>query len=219
MVTKSGTNDVHGNIYGFFRNQRLNAANALTNTKLPLTQTQYGASLGGPVVHDRTFYFANFEQRELNQSGLITIAPANAAAINARLQSTGYAAPQVSTGLYPNPVHTTNFLAKLDHQFSRNDQFSARYSLYDVASDNSRGVGGLSAVSAAAGLDNRDQTISASNIYSISPQTVNETRGQVTHSKLDASPNDLIGPAVSISGVASFGRLSEFTHRPIKQSV
>src|SRR6185312_10708519 len=120
MVTKTGTNSLHGDAYGFFRNQRLNAANALTNTKLPLTQTQYGASLGGPVVHDRTFYFANFEQRELNQSGLITIAPANAAAINARLQSTGYAAPQVSTGLYPNPVHTTNFLAKLDHQFSRN---------------------------------------------------------------------------------------------------
>ena len=63
MVTKSGTNALHGDIYGYFRNQRFNAANALSNTALPMTQTQYGASLGGPVVRDRTFYFANFEQR------------------------------------------------------------------------------------------------------------------------------------------------------------
>ena len=85
VVTKSGTNALHGDLYGYFRNQRFNAANPLSNTKLPLTQTQYGASLGGPVMQDRTFYFANFEQRALNQSGLITIAPANVAAINARL--------------------------------------------------------------------------------------------------------------------------------------
>ena len=90
MVTKSGTNTLHGDLYGYFRNQRFNAANPLSNTKLPLTQAQYGASLGGPVIQDRTFYFANFEQRQLNQSGLITIAPANVAAINSRLAAVGY---------------------------------------------------------------------------------------------------------------------------------
>jgi hypothetical protein len=72
VITKSGTNGLHGDLYGYFRNSRLNAANALSNTVLPLTQAQYGASLGGPVFRDRTFYFVNFEQRELNQSGLIT---------------------------------------------------------------------------------------------------------------------------------------------------
>jgi hypothetical protein len=76
VVTKSGTNAVHADLYGYFRNQRFNAANPLSNTKLPSTQAQYGASLGGPVKQDRTFYFANFEERSLNQSGLITIAPA-----------------------------------------------------------------------------------------------------------------------------------------------
>ena len=62
-----------GDIYGYLRNQRLNAANPLSNSKLPVTQAQYGASLGGPIVRERTFYFANFEQRMLNQSGLVTI--------------------------------------------------------------------------------------------------------------------------------------------------
>lgn len=208
VVTKSGTNTLHGDLYGYIRNQRFNAANPLSNTKLPSTQSQYGASLGGPVVHDRTFYFANFEQRLLNQSGLITIAPANVAAINARLAATGYPGLPITTGLYPNPVHNTNFLAKLDHQFSAKDQFSARYSLYDVASKNSRGAGALSAASASSGLDNRDQTIALGNVAALSSRTVNETRAQFTRSNLAALPSDPLGPAVSISGVATFGTLS-----------
>ncbi len=208
VTTRSGTNQLHGDAYGYLRNSRLNAANALLHAALGLTQAQYGASLGGPVVRDRTFYFANFEQRELNQSGLITIAPADVAAINARLQQAGYAGPQIATGLYPNPVHNSNGLAKVDHQFSARDEFSIRYSIYDVHSSNSRGAGALSAASASAGLDDTDHTLAVSNIATISSRLVNETRGQFTHSSLAALPSDPVGPAVSISGVASFGTLS-----------
>ena len=168
MVTKSGTNTLHGDLYGYFRNQRFNAANPLNNTKLPSTQAQYGASLGGPVIADRTFYFANFEQRRLNQSGLITITDANVAAINARLAAVGYQGSPIATGLYPNPVHNTNFLGKVDHQFKQNDQFTVRYSLYDVNSTNSRGAGALNAATASQGLDNTDQTIAVSNILTLS---------------------------------------------------
>ena len=208
MVTRSGTNTLRGTAYGYFRNQRMNAANALSNTKLPLTQAQYGASLGGPVVRDHTFYFSNFEQRMLNQSGLITITPANVASVNARLVAAGYPGSKISTGLYSNPVHSTNFLARVDHQLSRTDEFSLRYSLYSATSSNSRGAGALSAASASAGLDNTDQTIAVSNVKTFSPRLVNETRGQYSRSNLDALPSDPLGPAVSISGVASFGTLS-----------
>jgi hypothetical protein len=210
MVTKSGANDMHGDVYGFFRNQDLNAANALTHATLPITQGQYGASLGGPILKDRTFYFANFEQRILNQAGspVITITPGNAAAVDARLTSVGYRGPLISSGEYANPVHNANVLAKVDHRISENDQLTARYSFYDVNATNSRGVGGLSAVSAAAGLNDVDHTFAVSNIYSFSTRTVNETRAQFTNSNLLAPPNDAIGPAVSISGVASFGTLS-----------
>ena len=208
VVTKSGTNEMHGDLYGYLRNQRFNANNPLSHDKLPLTQAQYGASVGGPVVRDRTFYFTNFEQRILNQSGLVTISPADVEAINGRLLASGYQGPQITTGLYPNPVHNVNFLGKVDHQFSSKDQFSIRYSLYDVNAPNSRGAGGLSAPSASSDLDNRDQTVAVSNILAFSSRTVLETRGQFTYSNLQAPPSDLIGPAVSISGVATFGRLS-----------
>jgi Carboxypeptidase regulatory-like domain/TonB dependent receptor len=208
MVTKSGTNTWHGSLYGFLRNKRFNAANALSRSKLPLTQGQYGASLGGPIIRDRTFFFSNFEQRLLNQSGLVTISPANVSAINARLAAAGYRGPLIATGLYPNPVHNVNFLGKIDHEFSPKNQFSARYSLYDVNARNSRGAGALSAPTASSDLENKDQTVAVSNTATLSPRTVNETRGQFTYSDLKALPGDPIGPAVSISGVASFGTLS-----------
>jgi hypothetical protein len=208
VVTKSGGNALHGDLYGYLRNSRLNAANALSNTVLPLTQAQFGASISGPLVRDKTFYFANFEGRDLNQSGLATISPTNAATINARLASTGFPGPRISTGDFSNPVHNQNTFAKVDQHFSVADQFSARYSLYHVDSINSRGAGGLSAPTASANLFDTDQTIAASNILTLSPRMVNETRVQFTNSSLSAPPSDPIGPAVSISGVATFGTLS-----------
>lgn len=208
VLTKSGTNVVHGDVYDYARDDRFNAANALSGTTLPMSQSQYGASVGGPIVRDRTFFFSNFEQRRLDQSGLVTISPANIAAINARLAAVGYPGSPIVTGEYLNPVHTTNLLGKVDHQFSGKDQFSVRYSLYGANSSNSRGAGALSAPTASAGLDNRDQTVAFSNTVSLSERMVNETRAQVAHGDLKAPPSDPVGPAVSIAGVASFGTLS-----------
>jgi hypothetical protein len=207
VVTKSGTNNLHGDVYGYFRDDNLNGKNALTGTKLPMSQQQYGASVGGPVARDRTFYFLNVEQRRLDQSGLTTIAQASADAINARLRAVGYAGQGVSTGIYRNPVDSTNLLGKVDHQFSGRNQMSVRYSVYDVTSSNARGAGGLSAPSASSGLDNRDQTIAVSNTVTVSSRTVNETRAQLAYSDLEALPSDQIGPSVNIAGVASFGTL------------
>jgi hypothetical protein len=216
FVTHSGSNVWHGTGYGFLRNQRLNAANALALRQVPLTQAQFGGSAGGPLRHERTFVFANAEARNLNQDANtpIVITPANAAAINARLTATSYAGPLLSIDpstaatLYANPVHAQNVFARLDHHFTAADSFAARYSFYHVSAQNSRGAGGLNYTSAAAALFDTDQTIALSNIFVLSPRIANETRAQFTHSRLDAPVNDNIGPAVSISGVAAFGTLS-----------
>jgi Carboxypeptidase regulatory-like domain/TonB dependent receptor-like, beta-barrel len=224
VVTKSGTNAAHGEVYSYFRDDRFNAPNPLTKDpvtgeaiKLPLNQKQYGASLGGPIVRDRTFYFSNFEQRKLDQSGLVTILPAAVSAINARLAAVNYPGSRIATGVYPNPIHTTNVLGKVDHQFNGRDQFTVRYSLYDANSSNSRGAGALNAATASAGLDNIDQTIAVSNTLSLSSRTVNETRAQFAYGDLKAPPTDPIGPAVSIAGIASFGTLSGSPHRRVNR--
>ncbi len=208
VVTKSGTNLLHGTVYDYIRDDRFNAKNALSGAKLPMNQAQYGGSLGGPIVSNRTFYFGNVERRQLDQTGLATISDANVSAVNARLGTVGYQGPLIVTGVYPNPVDTTNVLAKVDHQVNGRDQLSVRYSLYDVAAENSRGAGGLIAPSASSGLDNRDQNLAMSNTLAISSRTVLETRAQFAHSDLQAPPTDPIGPAVSIAGVASFGTSS-----------
>lgn len=208
VVTKSGTNALRGTTYYYARDDRFNAENPLLRAKLPMDQMQYGGSLGGPVVANRTFYFANLEQRRLDQTGLTTIAEANAGAINARLISVGYAGPPVATGAYPNPVDTANAFGKVDHQIDERDQLSVRYTLYDVRAENSRGAGGLNAPSASSRLDTLDQAVALSNTLILSARTVLETRGQFAHSDLRAPAADAIGPAVSIAGVAAFGTSS-----------
>jgi hypothetical protein len=205
ILTQSGSNEFHGDAYEFFRNQRLDARNALASDRLPLTQNQYGASLGGPIFKDGTFFFSNFEQTRQNTAGIITIAPSTVAAVNGLLLADGYGGQPIGTGEYPTTLDTTNFFAKLDHRMGDRDQLSLRYSLYDVSSLNSRNAGGLGAVSRGTNLYDRDQTIALNNIATITPNLVDETRVQYTRSRLSAPVNDLVGPAVNISGVANFG--------------
>ena len=208
VVTKSGTNALRGSLYGFFRDDAFNGTNALTGTKLPMDQQQFGLSLGGPVRRNRTFFFANLERKVLDQTGVVSITPENVTTINARLAQVGYQGLPVATGLYPNPVHSSNLLGKIDHQFSGADQFSVRYALYDVVSDNARGVGNLNAPSGSTALDNVDHSIAISNVWMISSNTVSETRVQIAHGDLEAYSTDRIGPQVTISGVATFGTFS-----------
>ena len=208
MVTRSGTNQLRGTAYGYFRDSRMNAADALSGRRLPMSQQQYGGSLGGPLTRDRTFFFANAEHRQLDQTGLTTITPANVALINARLAAVGYQGSPVTTGPYDNPVDTLHVLAKIDHAVAGRDQLGARYSLYDVAAANSRGAGGLAAPSASSALDNRDHSFAVSNTLTLGARTVNETRAQLVFADLRAPASDSVGPAVNIAGIATFGTLS-----------
>lgn len=205
VVTKSGGNDLRGTAYEYFRDHALNGANALSGSRLPMRQSQFGGSLGGPVVANRTFYFGNVERRVLDQTGLVTVSAANAAAVNARLAAAQYAGIGVAGGVYENPVDSTNVLAKVDQSFGSRGLLSARYSRYGVSARNARGAGGLSAPSAAAGLDSTDQAIAVNSTLVLSPRTMIETRAQFAASDLRALPSDPIGPAVAIAGVASFG--------------
>ncbi len=73
VVTKSGTNELHGNIFGFLRHRSFQARNAFAPIEdPPFTRAQYGFTLGGPLDKGRTFFFAAFEQRRRNESGFFT---------------------------------------------------------------------------------------------------------------------------------------------------
>jgi hypothetical protein len=73
VITKSGTNDLHGNVFGFLRHRSFQARNAFAPIEdPPFTRTQYGFTIGGPFDRDRTFFFFAFEQRRRNESGFFT---------------------------------------------------------------------------------------------------------------------------------------------------
>jgi len=205
ILTRSGTNEWRGSLYGFARNQRFDARNPIAPTKDFLTQAQYGGTMAGPLRRERTFFFANFEQTRRNYSAVLTIDPGNVTTINNRLRAINYAGPLISTGVVPASFDTTNFFTRVDHSINQRNQLSGRYSLYHINAGNSRSVGGLNAVSRGTGLGDTDQTVVVSNVTTISSRTLNEARVQFTNSKLDAPVNDEVGPAVNISGVASFG--------------
>ncbi len=61
IVTRSGTNKLHGTLYDFFRNDALNANNYFASRKERLKQNQYGLTAGGPIVHDHAYFFAYYE--------------------------------------------------------------------------------------------------------------------------------------------------------------
>ena len=205
ILTRSGTNDWRGSVYGFFRNQRFDARNPLAPTKDLLTQAQYGGTISGPLRNDRTFFFTNFEQTRRNYSAVLTIAPAAVDTINNRLRGVNYAGPLISTGVVPASFDTTNFFGRIDHKINARNDLSARYSLYHIDAVNSRTLGGLNAVSRGSGLSDTDQTAQVSNVTTLSSRTVNEARFQYTNSRLDQPVNDTVGPAVNIGGVANFG--------------
>ncbi|HET9478560.1 MAG TPA: carboxypeptidase regulatory-like domain-containing protein [Pyrinomonadaceae bacterium] len=205
ILTRAGTNDFRGNVYGFFRNQRFDARNPLAPTKDLLTQAQYGGTFGGPLRRDRSFFFTNFEQTRRNYSAVITIAPAAVNTINNRLRAVNYPGALIETGVVPASFDTTNFFIRIDHRLNARNQLSGRYSLYHIEAANSRTVGGLNAVSRGSGLNDTDQTMQVTNVTTLSNRTVNEARFQLTNSRLAAPVNDTIGPAVGISGVANFG--------------
>ena len=79
VVTKSGTNNIRGNVFGFIRHKSIQAKNPFApvidndpDKKPPFTRAQYGLTFGGPLVKDRMFFFYSFEQRRRQESGFFT---------------------------------------------------------------------------------------------------------------------------------------------------
>jgi hypothetical protein len=73
VVTKGGTNQWQGNVFGFLRHKSFQARNAFAPiNNPPYTRAQYGGTLGGPLLKDRTFVFIAFEQRQRHESGFFT---------------------------------------------------------------------------------------------------------------------------------------------------
>jgi hypothetical protein len=176
IVTKSGTNNIHGSGYFFGMNQALNKPYALNPPDPRLQQNQYGATLGGPVLKDKTFFFLNYEgQRRAQTNQYSTVVLTNIDAINATKAALGITPEDL--GL----LHTNNydgFLGKLDHRFTTDNTLSIRYNMLHSKADGFLGGNGRGSPAPSTARNNTvmDQTLTGSEISILSPRLVNEAR-------------------------------------------
>lgn len=73
IITKSGTNELRGSAYAFYRNDRFDARDYFATVDPILNQHQYGGSLSGPVVPDRTFFFGDYERLRSDRGQVNTL--------------------------------------------------------------------------------------------------------------------------------------------------
>ncbi|MBI4456050.1 MAG: TonB-dependent receptor [Acidobacteria bacterium] len=149
-ITKSGTNEFHGSLFEFHRNDNLDARNFFAREKDPFVRNQFGGSIGGPIVKDQTFFFANYEglRDRLGQTARINVP--TAAARQGILpglppvQVAESVKPYLSLWPLPNgrdfgdgrgeyiysfsePTDENYVVGKVDHNFSQDHSFSVRY--------------------------------------------------------------------------------------------
>lgn len=208
IITKSGTNQFHGDVFGYFRNNIFDARNYF-NTRLdqdgnpnpqsPFRNANFGGTLGGPIVRNRTFFFLAYEgQREAAGSDFLltlptadeigqarSLAVANGAAPNPGLDHVLSYFPSTTTGLQNVTVVDQNnldsFIAKIDQQLSDREQLAVRYAFSQGYQQFPLGsLGGYGSGSRlpqfAQTSPTRVQVLSASLLSVIRPALVNEAR-------------------------------------------
>jgi hypothetical protein len=108
VVTKSGTNEFHGSVYEFFRNDVLNAHgfSFQPTPKPPFKQNQFGGTIGGPVIKDKVFFFGSYEGRRIVRGIVSQQVPVPTAADEAGDFSAGGSAAPFSGTLTDNTVAT-----------------------------------------------------------------------------------------------------------------
>jgi len=138
MITKSGTNDYHGSLFGFFRDQALNAQNVFEGEKGPYSRQFFGGSFGAPIIKDKLFgFFALERQRE---STSLAETPFAFTQLSLVTDLGAQPAPTI-----PTPFYEWRYNGRLDYRF--NDRHTAYISYTsqsnDGQNDQSDGLGDL----------------------------------------------------------------------------
>jgi hypothetical protein len=212
-VTPSGTNSMHGEGAYLFRRNPFSAfpfffgCTGVASTcgappagsVLPATQVDTGtADVGGPIIKNRAFYYVGWEQtrRDLSSTALVTITPANAAAIGLKPQPS--AVPNVQTGKF--------FIAKSDVQLNSANRATVRWLRFHNDAPYNSG-GGLQSLEWATNFLDAMDSVAGQLVSTVGSNMLNEFRLQYAHRHQGsvANSDSGTGPAVTVTGIASFG--------------
>ena len=204
IITKSGTNKVHGSVYEYFRNDAMDASNALAAGFNKLRQNQFGATLGGPIQKDKTFFFGNYEgQRHVESPFYNSAVIQNLEEINdTKVNVFGLPAENLRVN---RSINYDNLLFRVDHTFNEKEALFARYFFNDQRSTNLSPLNdGFDLPSGFKNNSLRDQSVVGNLTSVLSTSLVNELRSQYAHRSFDF-PTVSTQPHLEVANVFTMG--------------
>ncbi|MDQ3131954.1 MAG: TonB-dependent receptor, partial [Acidobacteriota bacterium] len=241
-VTKSGTNEFRGSAFYLIRPEKLarpnsfakaldeqrlstiviNGVTGLDATLAP-TQQQFGGSLGGPIVKNKLFFFASYEQqkftapRQIFYNSLVTAVPNGVGQTEAfnfyRAQEVPYESTNDAKGL----------LGKIDWNINDANRFNARYSFSDNEAINGVATGETAldpttnnSLSTNGTEKNRNHGVVSQLISTLSSNIINEFRFQYAYEQRPRIPNEVvanINTAIGVYGTRNFLPTTQFDKR------
>jgi outer membrane receptor protein involved in Fe transport len=187
IITRSGTNEWHGALYEYFRNDKMDAVNLLQATGAHvLRQNQYGAAIGGPLRKDKTFVYGNYEAQRRGESPFYNSAVlSNIKAIN-EVKAIYGLTPEPNLGSVLRTNDSDNGFARMDHRFTDSENMFVRYFANDGRLLNQSPLNdGFDLPSAFKDNFYRDQSLAGTLASVISPKLVNELRMQYARRSFD----------------------------------
>jgi hypothetical protein len=157
IVTRSGTNDLRGGLFGFFRDDAFKAANWFTGNKEPFSRKQYGGAVGGPILQNRTHYFVSAEQQADDETTV----------------------PNTGASYLDTPTAATNDVTlgfvKLDHQLAEAHRLFASYAATYSETLN-QSIGGSATVEYGTNRIRKTHAATIGETWVVSDRAVNDFR-------------------------------------------
>lgn len=204
VVTKSGSTNFHGSAFYYLRHRELSPKNVFGFDTAP-TRQQFGASLGGPLIKDRTYFFTVFDGQQEHQPLTVRFNAKNGPLELVNKQGTFTTTNDVET-----------YLAKIDHRLSSRNDLSARYSFSTNRAANATNFGVTDSSLENNGTErNSTHTAIVSLNSSLSTGVINELRAHYSYESRPRTNNlenddfkSIAGPEIRIIGCCALGGLA-----------
>jgi hypothetical protein len=227
VVTKSGSNHLHGSLFDYTRNSLFDARQAFLNSKPTSQQQQFGFTVGGPIKRNRAFFFAGFDQHIFhvptvvqfdNGSSVVTPEPGTGPETPGDYEASDQAlvfasAAQLSQqgGLFPSKMTGNAGFAKVDFNISPRNYLTLRVNTSSYSGQNNVFLDPSSPLTTYGISDNGEEQVATESaalslLSGISPHLVNHFRAQFTHD-LQQSSSNTSAPLTRITNtIDGFGR-------------
>jgi hypothetical protein len=172
IVTKSGTNDLKGSAFGFFRAKALRAKGALDLDKTDYSRQQVGFTAGGPIARDRTFFFGSYEH--VHEKNFTLFRPGGA-----------YASLASDIEV---PINQPLVFAGVDHRINNTQNLRARFVYEHFKQDNFR-VGGVADEAYGIALTRDNFNVTATHGWTVGASSLNQLSLQVGQRKFEEANN------------------------------